>query len=584
MAALFYLLACSLKNGVLVRLRRLRQPKYAIGALLGVAYFYFYFYRFLYAGAYQPRPHRPSTSPVDFAVTPEVAFNLAALALLALLVLFAWIIPAERSAINLTESEVAWLLPAPISRKQLIRFKLLKSQLGLLFFALLMTMVTGRFARDGHALIHTLGWWIVLATFRLHRLGASFVLTRLMERGMSTLKRRIIVLGTALIFILVLIAWRQSAPSPPDLRSMFLDGKFGPFVSDLAASGPAPVLLTPFRFLVRPWFASGAYDFLIALGPALLVVAAHYVWVIRSAVAFEEASVQLAEKRAAWLAARKAGDMRFRSGPRVRQEPLFKLAPAGSPIAAFVWKAWIQAGGRRTLRIAAISAAVLVAVSAISSLTGEWRAVGTICGLLGFIAVCALIFGGPQATAQSVRRELQAADILRTAPVRGSKVILGQMLGPSIVWSCIQWIGLVLMMLGGFVVNELPHEIISLIPSGVAAAGIILLPLNVVSALIPTGVMLLFPGWFRPGEMRGLEATGLGLLMVFAQLFFIGLSLVAPTLAGVGVAYATNLFIPTWTSLLLGAVVAASTLGLEAWIGTIALGSVFERFDLSFEQ
>ena len=135
------------------------------------------------------------------------------------------------------------------------------------------------------------------------------------------------------------------------------------------------------------------------------------------------------------------------------------------------------------------------------------------------------------------------------------------------------------MMLGGFVLNELPHEVISLIPCSVAAAGIVLLPFNVVSALIPTGVMLLFPGWFRPGEMRGLEATGLGVLMVFAQFLFIGLSLVPPTLAGVGIGYLTSALVPTWTSVLLGSVATASTLSLEAWLGTIALGSAFERFD-----
>jgi len=582
--ALFYLLGCSLKNAVLTRLRRLRQPKYLIGALLGLAYFYLYFYRFLYVGGLHPQPRRAAAPNFDLALNPDTALNLAALALLFAVVLFAWIIPAERTAISMTEAELAWLLPAPISRSQLIHFKLLKSQLGLLLFALLMTLVTGRIARDGHGIIHTLGWWAVLATFRLHRLGSSFVLTRLMDRGLSTMRRRIIVLAMALLGVGILVAWRQSAPSPPDLTTLLLHGQFGPYVRDLVSSGPAPVLLTPFRFVVGPWFARDGLHFMLVLGPALLVVGAHYIWVIRSAIAFEEASVQFSEKRAAWLAARRSGDLRFRIGPRARQEPIFALRPAGSPVIAFIWKAWIQAGGRRTFRISTACCACLIVLAAVPAFTGEWRAAGYVCGVIGFVCVCALLFGGPQATAQAVRRELQAADILKTAPVTGFQVILGQMLGPSIVWAGIQWTGLLLMILGGFVTNEVPHEVISLVPSGVAAAGLLLLPFNIVSGLIPTGVMLLFPGWFRPGEMRGLESTGLGLLMVFAQFVFIALSLLAPALAAFSVGYLVHLFAPASLSVILGALVAASTLALEACLGAIGLGAVFERFDAGREQ
>ena len=90
-AALFYLLSCSLKNAVLVRLRRLRQPKYLVGALLGIGYFYLYFYRFLYSGAFQARHNHASAPGLNLALTPDTAFNLAALALLVALILLAWI-------------------------------------------------------------------------------------------------------------------------------------------------------------------------------------------------------------------------------------------------------------------------------------------------------------------------------------------------------------------------------------------------------------------------------------------------------------------------------------------------------------
>ena len=58
--ALFYLLFTSWKNRLLWRIRRLKQPKYLVGAIVGAGYFYFFFLRPTFvlsggpAGAGQP--------------------------------------------------------------------------------------------------------------------------------------------------------------------------------------------------------------------------------------------------------------------------------------------------------------------------------------------------------------------------------------------------------------------------------------------------------------------------------------------------------------------------------------------------
>ena len=79
--ALIYLFSRSFWNSIVVRVKRLRQPKYLIGAIIGGAYFYFYFYRFLFRGDFQGA--RPGAHPpVDFALTNDVRVNIAALGLL----------------------------------------------------------------------------------------------------------------------------------------------------------------------------------------------------------------------------------------------------------------------------------------------------------------------------------------------------------------------------------------------------------------------------------------------------------------------------------------------------------------------
>ena len=48
LSALFYLQYHSVKNRTLMRLKRLRQPKYLFGAVVGGLYFYFYFFRYAF--------------------------------------------------------------------------------------------------------------------------------------------------------------------------------------------------------------------------------------------------------------------------------------------------------------------------------------------------------------------------------------------------------------------------------------------------------------------------------------------------------------------------------------------------------
>ena len=582
-SALLYLFTRSSWNSLVIRVKRLRQPKYLIGAVIGGAYFYFYFYRFLFRGDFQAT-RAPVRPPVDFVLSEDLRVSLAALALFVAVVVFGWIIPSSRAALTFTEAEIAWLFPAPLSRTQLIRFRLIKSQLGLLLLALLMTILTGRMSRDGHALLHTLGWWIVLMTLQLHRLGASFVITRLTERGLSTVRRRLLAVAMALGFVWVLSLWIRSAPELPTWNEIVTEGALGEYVRELASVGPAQWLLLPFRWIVHPWFAADGMAFLKAVGPAALVIGAHYIWVIRSQVAFEEASVHLSEKRAKMLAAAQSGNVRFRVAPRSEQTPVFHLGSKGWPAMGFLWKAWIRFGGRRVLRLGLLIAIFCLVAAAIPLFVPDWASFASVPVMVGGATICGLLFSGPQLTAQSLRRELQSIEWLKACPVPPWQIVFGQILGPALIWAAIEWVGVLVLLLGTVATpGVLPNPTL-MAPLIAVVALIVLPPFNVVASLVPTGVMLLFPGWFKPGEIRGIEATGLGIIMIFAQLLFLALSLVPASLALVGVGYLTHLFLPLIPSLAVGSIFAASTLVMESWLGAVVLGSVLARFDASAER
>src|SRR5947209_2189080 len=65
LSALLYLQYHSVKNRLLVRLERLRQPKYLVGGIVGGIYFYFYFFRYLFRRQGSPAALVGATGSVD---------------------------------------------------------------------------------------------------------------------------------------------------------------------------------------------------------------------------------------------------------------------------------------------------------------------------------------------------------------------------------------------------------------------------------------------------------------------------------------------------------------------------------------
>ena len=110
------------------------------------------------------------------------------------------------------------------------------------------------------------------------------------------------------------------------------------YVGSLLSTEALSWLLLPARWVVEPLLATDSRSFLFALGPALLVYAAHYAWVLRSEVAFEEASIAKAQKRAARVSAMRAGNWRFGNAERKAQSAPFALSKASRPELAFLWK------------------------------------------------------------------------------------------------------------------------------------------------------------------------------------------------------------------------------------------------------
>lgn len=576
-AALFYLQFQSWRNRLITRFKRLKQPKYLFGAIAGGIYVYFYFFRYLFQGV---RPH--GNQPVMPAVSPEFMLMLESFAALALFVfvLLAWLIPHERAALTFTEAEVAFLFPAPVSRRTLIHFKLIRSQLRIFFTALLLTLFTRRFG--GNAWIHALGFWMILSTLDLHILGCSFTRTLLLDRGISNWGRRLWVL--LLVGCLGAFVWLWAKNTLPPMTSADTEDPTAlmNYAKQLLDAGPALYLLYPFRLMVGPFFAADVSTFMSALAPALLIFALHYCWVIFSDVAFEEASIEASQKLATKVAAVRAGNWQAAGKKPKAKREWFKLSPLGSAPTALLWKNLIGIGQIFSARLGIIFLIVMIAFFVGFGGTTHAKNFSVIAGIMtaALLSYSALI--GPQLLRLDFRQDLPIADILKTYPLPGWQIALGEILAPVAVLACFQWL---LVLIGMALIIFLPGKHESLMLAIGLSAAILLPVLDFLLLLIPNAAVLLFPSWVQTGKdsPRGVEAIGQRLIFAVGQLLVLLLALVPASLAFVGIYFLLRLALGPIVPIPLATLAACLILAMECGFGVMLLGRWFERFDVTEE-
>jgi hypothetical protein len=574
--ALFFYQFHSIKNRLTARVRRMKEPRYLFGAVAGAAYFYWFFFRNFNHG---DGPMRRAF----FGGDPEMLQGVYALILLAW-VLLTWIFHRTRATLAFTESEVAFLFPAPVTREQLLHFKLLRSQFAILSSSLLMAFL--RFG-GSHFWISWLGWWIILATLNLHILGSSFAVTMLMDRGISNARRRIISLAVIVAAGAGLAWWlRNSFPAPP-LVEPGADAAtiFAHYVNYAVNSGPLPYLLFPFKLLSAPFLARNAGEFIAALPGALAIMGLHYLWVMRANVAFEEASVDAARRTAERVAAIRSGNWQAANPAKKPGRSPFRLDGAGFPAMALMWKNVIAASNMITIRFWIMLAWLTVVSGFIfrSQIhSGAALALTSMIGLLLGFSVAM----GPSLLRNDFRQDLPAADLLKSFPLAGWEVALGEVLAPAAILTAAQWLLLILALVccpGQWDKHALP---LGTRVGCFVAAALVLPAVNFANLIIRNTAALFVPAWFQLGKdgPRGIENTGQQLILVLGQTLALALMLIVPAIAFAVVWFSTSLFVGPLIALALGGLAALAALGGEAALGLRLMGSMFERLDLSKEQ
>jgi hypothetical protein len=262
----------------------------------------------------------------------------------------------------------------------------------------------------------------------------------------------------------------------------------------------------------------------------------------------------------------------------------FKLSPEGMPAIAFVWKNLISAGQGFSPRIWILLAVVTVSFGlGLRGVSAQGGIQGFGAAISGMLLIWSLLLG-PQLFRHDFRQDLVVMDVLKSYPMRGWQIALGQILAPAMVLGGAQW--LLLLFAITFMSSSTIPELTVQRRLAVGAGAAVLLPaLDLVLLQIPNAATLLFPAWFQSGKdaPQGIEATGQRIILMFGSLLACVISLIPAGIvfaivflllkaaAGVFVAFAPAAF------------AAALVLAAEAAGGILLLGWLFERFDFSAE-
>jgi hypothetical protein len=339
-------------------------------------------------------------------------------------------------------------------------------------------------------------------------------------------------------------------------------------------------MLAPYRALLAPGLALTAAEWARAMVPALAIMLAHYLWVVRTHAAFEEAALEESMRRAERLAAIRGGTAATRGAAAGVRRTLVPLAPVGHPAVAILWKNLVSATRAvrpATLLLPAAAAGVAFAIVALARPGGT--AVTQFAGVLLLSWSALLVAAGPLWVRYDLRQDLPRLELLRAFPLPGWTVVLAEIGASTILLTALQ---VTLLTLAFLAYLSDPGTGLSVGRRlGLLAAAAVALPVvNALALVVQNAAALLYPAWVRLGATRagGVEAMGQGMITMLASAVALAVLLLLPAAAGAGVGYALRPALGD--AALAPAVLTAIAVGLLQLVPLLRwLGRVFDRTD-----
>lgn len=559
----------TLKNSILQRLRRLREPRYLIGAIAGAAYFWFLFFRRA-MGAHSGNGKLIMMKTL--AVSPVVA-DVASVVLL-LLMITAWALPADSGGLEFTETEIAFLFPAPLRRRDILLYKIVRAQPQALFSALIMTV---------------LGWWrhglFIGVWAAISVLGVYFTLVSLGRARLRLMRIGFLARLAGVAAIVAGLFWiAKSEVSAINFRAL----KNAPQVMN-ALSVPFEKPLIRTILFIPHLIASAAIPRSVGMlaisVPAALALGVTFFFIANALnVSFEEASIATSQKRAA----RKDRARSQRSGSFVmfRRAPApFRLQETGPVEVAVVWKNLI-ALMRNSIAWVVVFASIMAFMLALALWSHETTTYTAIGSMLIFMA-CLFPLMGPNVFTNDLRLDIPRLEVLKSYPISGERLIAAEIAAPLLVISILEMLFATSasIMIGMGEVHKYTKLVAT--PQFIVVVLLLTLPVCAMQLLIRNAIPVLFPAWAMRSkdEPRGFVAMGQRIVTLAGNLFVLAVAMIPAAivfLPSLWVAF--KFFAGSPVLVAVATMPAVAVILAEVWFGVKALGAQFEQLDISNES
>lgn len=555
--ATLYIIRTSARNRIRQRLRRLREPRYLVGALAGVGYLVFTL-------AVRQRAYEPSTVSEPASALPAWAPLLAGV-MLGAASLAGWLMPFGSNLLVFSRPETELLYPSPLARWQLVLYRLMRSHFAVFAGALIMAVAypTGSMTNRLTGLATA---WVLLMT--VHSYFTGITLAR--EQIRRTRSMPLFAWPALVLSITVVLSVLGPLVTTPHVPTDVTD--LAALVAAIADHGVARFLLAPFIALVRPFFVHTPAEFLVAMSTAVaiyLLIVMWLLWADASCVEVADANVE----RLSTARPRRAQSYRYR-------DLGWRLAPVGRPEPVFVWKALVRSARSADRRTAIRISLILLWMIVTTTLVTRAQGLILLFGVFSTWGALFTAFMAPQVVRLDLREDLAHLEWLKAWPVRGAALIRGEIIWPAAAVTAVSWA----FALAALVLSLVSTSRIPFVNRGAAWLAFLAITPGVVIAqyTIHNAIAVIFPGWVPLGATRprGVDAAGQRLILLTASWCALAVALIP----GLAVAAVLSFFMrPLLGALVLpiGAFVTTLAVIGECWVVSELLGPVFERMDLT---
>jgi hypothetical protein len=539
--------------------KRTRDARYLAGMALVLAYLFFVFTRSM------GRAQNPA-SP-----TAQGAIVLVALMFLVIGSLVTWWIEITDHPLALSKPQAQFLIPAPLTSRQVMLFKLLTTLPVLLWSSLVMGIVV-RGGFSPHAAQRILTAFVIISALQFQRIGAALARTPRRDGSVSPLTV-IVALVRIWLVAATAVALAQLASVAAEHGLFGLDKMGIPFA--LAHQLPWSLAAWPFHALLAPAYAQTLPAFGSAIAVALFIVAIEAALVFQAEPEWDR--IGIARTRQEKLNAR-GSKKRSRSSEGSLWENyiigLFK-----GPAAAITWKnliaskrLQIRRPGLLAIGVPAVLAAVLLpplrAQTALATgIAGAWAGI--------------LLFVGPQYVRNDLRLDLPRLRLLRTYPLTSMELCVAEVGASVAVLLILQFVMLILstpLLVFNPKLTVGPGRIVA-----IAIALACLLP--GMTAMNVSGQNLfavVFPKWTTLGTKKPSRTTNPGQVyfsLLISVIVFV-LSMIGPAVAAAGVAY--MVWPLGYSAAIISAALVAAAIALgEAGLVLKWIAAFLDRVDLA---